>query len=133
MGGNTDKIFKAASKEVDQVNQIENQRKSIMSIYSIVILVCFFVFLSIILILFGTIFAPFLELQSNQLFRTGGAIQLSRVDPFMLEYTLFSFTFVQSLGAGILAGFMSDGKLSSGIRYSVILGVITIIVFKTLL
>jgi flagellar protein FlaJ len=133
MGGNTDKIFKAASKEVDQVNQIENQRKSIMSIYSIVILVCFFVFLSIILILFGTIFAPFLELQSNQLFRTGGAIQLSRVDPFMLEYTLFSFTFVQSLGAGILAGFMSDGKLSSGIRYCVILGVITIIVFKTLL
>jgi flagellar protein FlaJ len=133
MGGNTDKIFKAASKEVDQVNQIENQRKSIMSIYSLVILVCFFVFLAIILILFGTIFAPFLELQSEQLFNAGSAIQLSKVNPFMLEYTLFSFTFVQSLGAGILAGFMSDGKLSSGVRYCVILGLITIIVFKTLL
>jgi flagellar protein FlaJ len=133
MGGSTDKIFKAASKEVDQVNQIENQRKSIMSIYSLVILVCFFVFLAIILILFGTIFAPFLELQSEQLFRTGSAIKLSKVNPFMLEYTLFSFTFVQSLGAGILAGFMSDGKLSSGVRYCVVLGLITIIVFKTLL
>jgi flagellar protein FlaJ len=133
MGGNTDKIFKAASKEVDQVNQIENQRKSIMSIYSLVILVCFFVFLAIILILFGTIFAPFLELQKEQLFRTGSAIQISKVNPFMLEYTLFSFTFVQSLGAGILAGFMSDGKLSSGVRYCVVLGLITIIVFKTLL
>ena len=133
MGGSTDKIFKAASKEVDQVNQIENQRKSIMSIYSLVILVCFFVFLAIILILFGTIFAPFLELQSEQLFRAGSAIKLSKVNPFMLEYTLFSFTFVQSLGAGILAGFMSDGKLSSGVRYCVILGLITIIVFKTLL
>lgn len=133
MGGNTDKIFKAASKEVDQVNQIENQRKSIMSIYSLVILVCFFVFLAIILILFGTIFAPFLELQDNQIFRAGGAIQLSKVNPFMLEYTLFSFTFVQSIGAGILAGFMSDGKLSSGVRYCVVLGLITIIVFKTLL
>ena len=42
MGGNTPKIFKAAAKEVDQVNQIEHQRKSIMSIYALVILVCFF-------------------------------------------------------------------------------------------
>ena len=133
MGGNTDKIFKAASKEVDQVNQIEHQRKSIMSIYSLVILVCFFVFLAIILILFGTFFAPFMDIQSDQLFKAGSAIRLSRVDPFMLEYTLFSFTFVQSIGAGILAGFMSDGRLSSGVRYSFVLGIITIIVFKTLL
>jgi len=133
MGGNTDKIFKAASKEVDQVNQIEHQRKSIMSIYALVILVCFFVFMGIILILFGSFFAPFLEIQSDQLFRAGSAIRLSRIDPFMLEYTLFSFTFVQSIGAGILAGFMSDGRLSSGVRYSLILGIITIIVFKTIL
>ena len=133
MGGNQDKIFKAASKEVDQVNQIEHQRKSIMSIYSLVILVCFFVFLAIVLILFGTIFAPFLEIQSEQGLSIGSAIKLSKVDPLMLEYTLFSFTFVQGLGAGILAGFMSDGKLSSGVRYSFILGIISIIVFKTIL
>ena len=133
MGGNTDKIFKAASKEVDQVNQIEHQRKSIMSIYSLVILVCFFVFLAIILILFGTIFSPFLEMQSEQALSIGSAIHLSKVDPLMLEYTLFSFTFVQGLGAGILAGFMADGRLSSGVRFSFILGIISIIVFKTLL
>jgi flagellar protein FlaJ len=133
MGGNTDKIFKAASKEVEQVNQIEHQRKSIMSIYSLVILVCFFVFLAIVLILFGTIFVPFMDIQSEQLFKSGNAIKLSIIDPLKLEYTLYSFTFVQSIGAGILAGFMSDGKLSSGVRFSFILGVITIIVFKTLL
>jgi archaellum biogenesis protein FlaJ (TadC family) len=133
MGGNTDKIFKAASKEVDQVNHIERQRKSIMSIYALVILVCFFVFLAIILILFGTIFSPFLELQSSILMQASSAILISKVDPLMLEYTLFSFTFIQGLGAGILAGFMSDGKLSSGVRYSFVLGIISIIIFKTLL
>jgi len=77
MGGNTDKIFKAASKEVEQVNQIEHQRKSIMSIYSLVILVCFFVFLAIVLILFSTIFMPFMDIQSEQLYKTGNAIKLS--------------------------------------------------------
>jgi pilus assembly protein TadC len=133
MGGNTPKIFKAASKEVEQVNQIEHQRKSIMSIYALVILVCFFVFLAIIFILNGTIFGSFLDIQGSQATQAGSAIKLSLVDPIMFEYTLYSFVFVQSIGAGVLAGFMMDGKLSSGIRMSCILGIISILIFKIML
>jgi flagellar protein FlaJ len=133
MGGNTPKIFKAAAKEVDQVNQIEHQRKAIMSIYALVILVCFFVFIGIIYILNGTIFGSFLAIQSEQSVNFGSTLQLSRVDPMMLEYTLYSFVFVQSLGAGVLSGFMMDGKLSSGVRISCILGIISIIVFKIMM
>jgi flagellar protein FlaJ len=130
MGGNTPKIFKAAAGEVDQVNQIENQRKTNMSIYALVILMCFFIFLAIILILNETIFTSFLNLQSNQSVRLEGVINLSVVNPMMLQYSLLSFVFVQSIGAGVLAGFMMDGKLSSGIRYSCILGIISLIIFK---
>jgi len=133
MGGNTPKIFKAAAKEVDQVNQVERQRKAIMSIYALVILICFFVFLAIIMMLDATIYASFLELQTKQLSSAGSAIRISTVDPLYLEYTLLSFTFVQSLGAGLLAGFMADGKLSSGVRYAFALGLITLIVFKTII
>jgi len=132
MGGNTPKIFKAAAGEVDQVNQIENQRKASMSIYSLVIILCFFIFLAIILILNETIFTSFFELQSGQVERLEGIINLSVVDPMMLKYSLYSFVFVQSIGAGVLAGFMMDGKLSSGIRYSCILGIISLFVFKIL-
>jgi len=132
MGGNTPKIFKAAAGEVDQVNQIENQRKTSMSIYALVILLCFFIFLAIILILNETIFTSFFELQSGQMERLEGIISISVVDPTMLQYSLFSFVFVQSIGAGVLAGFMMDGKLSSGIRYSCILGIISLFVFKIL-
>lgn len=130
MGGNTPKIFKAAAREVDQVNQIENQRKANMSIYAIVILLCFFIFLAIILILNETIFSSFLALQSDQVERLGNAISLSTVNPTMLQYSLLSFVFVQSIGAGVLAGFMMDGKLSSGIKYSCILGIISLFIFK---
>jgi archaellum biogenesis protein FlaJ (TadC family) len=132
MGGNTPKIFKAAAKEVDQVNQVEYQRRSIMSIYALVMVVCFFVFLAIILILNGTIYTSFLELQEKQAVQAVSVLKISTVDPAMLRYTLFSFTFTQSIGAGILAGFMMDGRLSSGVRYSFILGIITIIIFKTI-
>jgi flagellar protein FlaJ len=130
MGGNTPKIFKAAAKEVDQVNQLEYQRKSTMTIYALVIFVCFFVFLGIVMMLNTTIFASFLELQAKQAITAQSVIKLSTIDQAMLEYTLYTFVFVQSIGAGLLAGFMVDGKVSSGVRYCFLLAVITIVIFK---
>jgi flagellar protein FlaJ len=134
MGGNTPKIFKAAAREVDQVNQLETQRRTSMSIYALVIVVCFFVFLAIILILNTTIYDAFYEIQAKQqISMVRSAIQLNVIDKVLLKYTLYSFVFIQSIGAGILAGFMMDGKLSSGIRYSCLLGIISIFVFKMLI
>jgi len=132
MGGNTPKIFKAAALEVGQVNRLENQRRSSMYVYTIVILVCFFVFLAIIVILDRTIFTSFFELQEEQVLKMGSVV-IRRFDPLVLKYALYSFVFIQSLGAGILGGFMMDGKLSSGIRYSCALGLISFFVFKLLL
>jgi len=129
MGGNTPKIFKAAAIEVGQVNRLENQRRATMSIYTVVILVCFFVFLAIIMIMNMTIFKSFFDLQSKQVGRMAGVV-FNFVDPMELKYSLYSFVFVQSIGAGILSGFMMDGKISSGIRYSCILGIISFIIFK---
>ena len=129
MGGNTPKIFRAAAIEVGQVNRLETQRKASMSIYTVVILVCFFVFLAIIIIMNLTIFKSFFDLQGKQVGRMAGVV-FSSVDRMELKYSLYSFVFVQSIGAGILSGFMMDGKLSSGIRYSCILGIISFIIFK---
>jgi flagellar protein FlaJ len=129
MGGNTPKIFKAAAIEVGQVNRLENQRKAAMSIYTVVILVCFFVFLAIIIIMNLTIFKSFFDLQGKQVGRMAGVV-FNSVDRMQLKYSRYSFVFVQSIGAGILSGFMMDGKISSGIRYSCILGIISFIIFK---
>lgn len=129
MGGNTPKIFRSAALEVNQVNRLENQRKAVMSIYTVVILVCFFVFLAIIIVLNTTIFKSFFELQGKQVGRMAG-VMFRTVDPMELKYSLYSFVFVQSIGAGILSGFMMDGRISSGIRYSCILGIISFIIFK---
>ncbi len=129
MGGNTPKIFRAAAIEVGQVNRLENQRKASMSIYTVVILVCFFVFLAIIIIMNLTIFKSFFDLQGKQVGRIAGVV-FNAVDRTQLKYSLYSFVFVQSIGAGILSGFMMDGKISSGIRYSCILGIISFVIFK---
>jgi archaellum biogenesis protein FlaJ (TadC family) len=131
MGGNTPKIFKAAALEVGQINKLEYQRRASMFIYTIVIMVCFFVFLAIIVILNTTIFTSFFELQQKQSVQMG-SVMISLFDPIVLKYSLYSFVFVQSIGAGVLGGFMMDGKISSGIRYSCGLGLISFFVFKLL-
>jgi len=129
MGGNSPKIFRAAAIEVGQVNRLENQRKAGMSIYTIVILVCFFVFLAIIIIMNLTIFKSFFDLQGKVQGGMSGVV-MHTVDILELKYSLYSFVFVQSIGSGIISGFMMDGKISSGIRYSCILGIISFIIFK---
>ena len=131
-GGSTPKIFKAAAKEVNQVNMLENQRKKNMSIYTMIILMCFFIFLAIILILDRTIFMSFIDFQTESIPQIGNIAPIAVVDPMQLKYALYSFVFVQSIGAGILAGFMTDGVASSGVRYSCILGLVSFFVFKFL-
>jgi hypothetical protein len=44
----------------------------------------------------------------------------------------FSFVFVQSLGGGLLGGFMMEGKLTGGIRTAFILVLISFVTFRIL-
>ena len=129
MGGNTTKIFRAAAIEVSQVNRLENQRKAEMSVYTIVILISFFVFLAIVIMMDLTIFKSFFDLQVEQSGGMGGIV-INPIDITELKYSLYTFIFVQSIGAGIISGFMMDGKVSSGIRFSCILGIVSFIIFK---
>jgi flagellar protein FlaJ len=137
IGGNTADVFEAAAKEIDQVKLVEQQRKAEMSMYSIVIFISFFVFLAVILIIDKTIFAEFFKLQQEMpsIGRSSlptGMTGVANIDPQALKDTFFIFVLVQSVGGGLLGGFMMDGKLSSGVRYGFLLVVITFFTFKVL-
>ena len=133
IGGNTSAVFEAAAKEIDQTKLVEQQRRTEMSLYSIVIFISFFVFLAVILIIDNTIFKEFFELQEQMPGQSIGHMQLAQnVDQNLLKNTFFSFVLVQSIGGGLLGGFMMDGKLSSGVRFGFILVLISFFVFKLL-
>jgi len=130
IGGNTAAVFEAAAKEIDQSKRVEIQRKAEMSMYSIVIFISFFVFLAVILIIDKTIFSAIFDLQDQMAGQSIGNMRIALIDHDLLTYTFFSFVLVQSLGGGLLGGFMMDGRLSSGVRFGFILVVITFVVFK---
>lgn len=133
IGGNTSSVFEAAAREIDQTKLIEQQRKSEMSLYSIVIFISFFVFLAVILIINTTIIAAFLDLESKM--PQGGVaaqvgLEIAPIDKFALKNSFFAFIIVQSIGGGLLGGFMMDGKLSSGVRFGFLLVLTSFFVFK---
>jgi len=134
MGGDTEKVFKAAAKEVNQVNRIDAQKKADMSVYTVIVLMSFFVFLAIIFILDKSLFATFF--QTSKLtagvtpYEVNKILTIGKIDSELFKNAMYSFVFVQGFGTGILGGFMMDGKLSSGIRYSFIPGLICVVVFK---
>lgn len=134
IGGNTPAVFEAAAREIDQTKLVEEQRRTEMSLYSIVIFISFFVFLAVILIIDNTIFEEFFKLQSqmagtNQI----QGMQIAQaIDQNMLYNTFFTFVLVQSVGGGLLGGYMMDGKLSSGVRFGFILVLGSFFIFKFL-
>jgi len=130
IGGNSSLVFNAAAREIDQAKQVEKQRKTEMSLYSIVIFISFFVFLAVILIIDKTIFQAIFDLQDQMAGQVIGNMNIAFIDHTLLKYSLFSFVIVQSLGGGLLGGFMMDGRLLSGIRFSFILVLISFFIFK---
>jgi len=131
IGGNTAAVFEAAAREIDQAKRVEQQRMAEMSLYSMVIFISFFVFLAVILIIDKTIFAAFADLQPQMAGQsTISGMNIAPIDRNMLKYTFFSFVLVQSIGGGLLGGFMMDGKLSSGVRFGFILVLISFFTFK---
>ena len=130
VGGNTSSVFHAAAKELDQIKRVEQQRRTEMSMYSIVIFISFFVFLAVILIINTTIFAAIYDLQGKMAGKSVGGLAISQIDPEAVTAMFFVFVFVQSLGGGMLGGFMTEGRLSSGVRYGFMLVMVSFVVFK---
>lgn len=130
IGGNTSSVFYAAAKEIDQIKRVEQQRRTEMSMYSIVIFISFFVFLAVILIIDKTIFTAIFDIQQKMAGHSMGGLRIAKVDSEAVKNMFFTFVFVQSLGGGMLGGFMTTGRLSSGVRYGFFLVLVSFFVFK---
>ena len=132
IGGNTAAVFNAAAKEIDQIKRVERQRRIEMSMYSIVIFISFFVFLAVIIIINTTIFSAIYDLQDDLAGKAIGAIRIAQINPATVRDMFFVFVFIQSLGGGLLGGFMMEGNLSSGVRQAFVLVLVSLVIFKVM-
>lgn len=127
-GGNISDVLMSAAIDAKEIKNLEKERIITMASFSSVIYLTFFVFLAIIFILSFFLVPKIVEVQNIQ--TTGIMTPLPKLNPLSLLTAYYILTLIQSLGSGIIIGILSTGKIPQGLKHSVIMILLTYIVFR---
>lgn len=123
-------VLNIASSEADMDNQLKKERASEMLVYVFVVYVSFFVFLFIVYVL-AAIFLPALPAGTEEV---GSGMPLNfgfNMEAFSLLF--FHATLIQGFCSGLVAGKMGSGSISSGLKHSAFMVLVSYIVFTQFL
>ncbi len=119
------------------LEQYTEEKQSELRPYTQLVYISVVIFLVIALIITAQFIGPLNKLplatQGQNSFGSGGghfSFNLSKISPVYFESIFFLAGIFESLFGGIVAGKIVDGSSSAGLRHSLILLIITIIVFN---
>ncbi|HLF16599.1 MAG TPA: type II secretion system F family protein, partial [Candidatus Thermoplasmatota archaeon] len=136
-GGSTTDVLLAAARDAREIKNLENERRLTMSLYTLVIYITFFVFLTVVAVLYNQ-FVPQI-VGSSEAVQAGGALGqvggLGGTSVTVEQFQLFYFlaALVQAIGDGVVAGLMGSGKAVLGLRHAFLMVLITYVTFAFLL
>lgn len=129
-GGNVVDVLAAASDDAREIKNIMAERKAQMSVYSLIIYIAFFVFLTVIAVL-NSQFIPELAKSTSKVAGTSlGGIQFGEIDVPTYQRLFFHAAIIQGLGGGLVSGVMTEGHPWSGLRHSFIMTLIAYSLFR---
>ncbi|HLE47922.1 MAG TPA: type II secretion system F family protein, partial [Candidatus Thermoplasmatota archaeon] len=134
-GGNTTDVLLAAARDAREIKTLENERRTNMTLYTIIIYLTFIIFLVIVAVLYKS-FVPEI-LRAGALARQagpvggGGIVEVLDLEEYRGFYFLAAL--VQGLGNGLLAGLMQTGRAIQGLRHSFLFVLAAYITFGWLL
>lgn len=133
-GGSIESVLESVAKSVQQIDNLNKERKS--SVFNLIVqgYIIFVVFIIIMLVLEFKILPMVSEIGGID--AGGGGGQLGgfggggggKIDPEKFSTPLFSMVLVQAFFAGLVIGKISEGSLKGGIKHSFILLAITMTV-----
>ena len=137
-GGSTTEVLLAAARDAREIKNLENERRTTMGLYTIVVYITFFVFLGVAAVLYGQ-FAPQIvasqnavsDLQADGPAAAGLGGQALRLEQYQMFYFLAAV--VQGIGDGVVAGLLGSGKAVLGLRHAFAMTLVSYIVFAFLL
>lgn len=137
-GGSTTEVLLAAARDARELKNLENERRSTMALYTVVVYITFFVFLSVAAVLYGQ-FAPQIvaSQESVQSLQTdaSSAAGLGGETLDLRQYQVFYFmaAIVQGVGDGIVAGLLGSGRAVLGLRHAFLMVLFSYVTFAFLL
>jgi len=136
-GGNVTDVLMAAATDAREIKNLESERRTTMSLYSIVVYISFFVFLGVVSVLYATFIPSVLRATGEAAALSGSStlvglsFQTIGLDQFRTFYFLAAI--MQGLGNGLIAGMMESGRARDGLRHSAIMVAIAYVAFGVLL
>jgi flagellar protein FlaJ len=107
--------------------EIVAERNSAMFVYKLIILMTFFVFLATI----------YFIIQAYTAMPTGavttGQTTIQGIDPSIVKLLFYHLILLEAIFNGIAAGQMGSGDVRSGLKYTILLGVVAVLVFEFVL
>jgi len=134
-GGHVNDVLIAAATDAREIKNLENDRRTNMALYSIIVYVTFLTFLFVVGILYKTFIPEAIKsFQATQGSGATGFGGLSFSGLTKQNYRSFYFvaSLVQSVGNGFIGGLMESGKLAAGLRHAFAMVAITYVAFTAI-
>jgi flagellar protein FlaJ len=126
-------VLSVTAEQVKSEEELKKERSSDMSVYVVTIYVAFFVFLFIVFILAVYFFPQTVSFTSAS--QEIGSAGIGNGSFNIKEYTMLMFhsTLIQACASGLVAGKMGQGSVYMGLKHSVSMIMIALLVFTMLI
>lgn len=129
-GGEIADVLETVSTDIKTLKSIEQERKSKLKVYLVSMYFIFFLFLGIIVTLTQSFIPATPQLNEAAGILGGNPSSVSEED---FKQFFFHLCIIQAFFAGLIGGQMGEGSAVSGIKHSIFLVLVTIVIFQFLL
>ena len=130
-GGDIEDVLEAVADSVVQVKRVNEERKA--GTYSQIVqgYIIFFVFIGIMLVLQLKLFPTLLEFSGGFVGGIGGT-SFAKTEDLDLDRIFLALIIIQGLFAGLMIGKFSEGSIRYGIKHSLALIILALLVITTI-
>ena len=127
IGGGIGDVILQCSKDMENTFVLEREKDSLLHEYITVIYVAQFILVGLLVLLYQTVLP---SLQSMTAAAGAGAITGFAISPVNIDFqtSFFRVMMINGFASGIIGGIMSEGDVRQGIKHSVILVTVSLIV-----
>jgi flagellar protein FlaJ len=128
-GGEVTNVLETVSSDLRKLKEIEKERKSKLSVYTLTIYAIYMLLLFIIVMLMSSFVPAIPKIQAAGKFMgSGGSEDL--ITEFEFRTLLFHVSMIEAFFAGLISGDMGEGSVTAGIKHAVILVLIAMLAFQ---
>lgn len=145
--GDVEEVLEIASRDVNKQHRLKEKQRQTMMMYTVVILMSFFVYLFVIVMLDSSFLsrvsggevgvdgpevsgdAPGAGGQASEALSGGVGVNFDDVPVEQFRLVFFHSTLIQSIGSGLLAGQLMSNNIRKGLKFTLIQMTIASVVF----